>query len=406
MSHQLPGMTENFGNPFQSVMPFINASKLVGLKDRKVVLLATATITQKNIFSNGLFQNVYIIYKMFDAMGYAPILVINEKPETLDSVPSMMCAARMMTTDEIIRQPLPVVALIEIGMSIDPLLRQFVKMLGGRLAKLYLGNILNIDIETPIFYPGMFFTHHVIEKIDTIWVSPHYGQHAEYASFLNHVTPPSDLTRMIAPYVWDPCFLTRDYTEFPRWKPRAAPEDDVIVIMEPNISFQKCCFVPLMAIERWYRNGNRSWKGKVIVVNGDRVTDTTHFKNTIAPYLDICKDGLVTCKDRMDILSVMKEYPSALFMMHQVNNEYNYMTMELMWCGFPAVHNTDAWGQFGYSYTGNNIDLAAKQLEIAYSGHTNRLEAYKANANILTWQHSPYNPANQLAWDNLIHARG
>ena len=62
MSHQLPGMTENFGNPFQSVMPFINASKLVGLKDRKVVLLATATITQKNIFSNGLFQNVYIIY--------------------------------------------------------------------------------------------------------------------------------------------------------------------------------------------------------------------------------------------------------------------------------------------------------------------------------------------------------
>ena len=233
----MPGMTENFGNPFQFVMPFASASKLVGLKDRKVVLLATATITQKNIFSNGLFQNVYIIYKMFDAMGYAPILVIHEKPETLDSIPAMMCGARMMTTDEIIRQPLPVVALIEIGMSIDPLLRQFVKMLGGRLAKLYLGNILNIDVETPMFYPAMFFTHHVIEKIDTIWVSPHYGQHAEYASFLNHVIPPGDLTQIIAPYVWDPCFLTRDFTEFPRWKPRSAPEDDVIVIMEPNISF-------------------------------------------------------------------------------------------------------------------------------------------------------------------------
>ena len=32
-----------------------------------------------------------------------------------------------MVTEEIILKPLPVVALIEIGMSIDPLLREFVK---------------------------------------------------------------------------------------------------------------------------------------------------------------------------------------------------------------------------------------------------------------------------------------
>ena len=156
----------------------------------------------------------------------------------------------MMTTEQVILQPIPVVALIEIGMSIDPLLREFVKMLGGKLIKLYLGNILNIDIETPIFYPGMNFAHHVIEKIDKIWVSPHYGQHAEYAAHINHVTPPQDLTHMIAPYVWDKCIVTRDGVENLKWSLRT-PENDTIVIMEPNISFQKSSFVPLLAVEQW-----------------------------------------------------------------------------------------------------------------------------------------------------------
>jgi hypothetical protein len=401
-AEDLPGMTQNFGNPVVSIKPHVKVPDVLALKARKVVLLATATITLGNIFSNGLFQNVFIIYKMFDAMGYAPILVIHDKPKTLDEIPPMLHSTRMMTTDEIIRQPLPVVALVEIGMSIDPLLRQFVKMLGGRLAKLYLGNILNIDIETPIFYPGMFFTHHVIEKIDTIWVSPHYGQHAEYASYLNQVMPPKNLEHMIAPYVWDPCFLTKDGTDIPKWRAPTRPEDDVIVIMEPNISFQKACFVPLMAIERWYRNGKKTWKGKVLVVNGERVTGTNYFKDSIAPNLDIFKDGLVISTDRKDIVSVLRDYPGALFMMHQFNNEYNYMTMELLWAGFPAVHNSDAWSNFGYSYKGNNVDLAAKQLEIAHSGHTERLEAYRAAAAALTWQHSPYNPDVQGAWEKLV----
>jgi len=404
-AEDLPGMTQNFGNPVTSIRPHIKVSDVLALKARKVVLLATATITLDNIFCNGLFQNVYIIYKMFDAMGYAPILVIHDKPKALDDIPPMLHSTRMMTTDEIIRQPLPVIALIEIGMSIDPLLRQFVKMLGGRLAKLYLGNILNIDIETPIFYPGMFFTHHVIEKIDTIWVSPHYGQHAEYASNLNQVNAPNNLEHMIAPYVWDPCFITKDGTHIPKWRAPTKPEDDVIVIMEPNISFQKSCFVPLMAVERWYRNGKKAWKGKVIVVNGERVTDTKYFKECIGPNLDIFKDNIVVSTGRKDILSVMRDYPSALFMMHQFNNEYNYMTMELLWCGFPAVHNSDAWSNFGYSYTGNNIDLAAKQLEIAHSGHSDRTEAYRSAAAAITWQHSPYNPDVQLAWEKLVTAR-
>lgn len=402
----LPGMTRCFGNPkTEGGPPTTTLSKIPSAKDRRVILLATAAITNENVFSNGLFQNVFVLYRMFDAMGYAPILIINEKPESPEKMPPMLRSCKMMTTEEVILKPLPVVALIEIGMSIDPLLREFVKMLGGRLAKLYLGNILNIDIETPIFYPAMHFAHHVIEKIDRIWVSPHYGQHSEYAGYINHVQPPADIGDTIAPYVWDPCFITKDWTEpTPRWTPPVSDLSGTFIIMEPNISFQKCGLMPLLALERWYRTKGkaRGWKGKVIVINGDRLQGTPHFTKSIQPLLTIVRDGLVEFTDRRDILTTMRTWPDAIFVGHQFNNEYNYMTMELLWCGFPVIHNSASWGAYGYFYDGNNLGAAVTQIDAAVTGHAERLEAYKSHAQALAWKHSPYNPDVHRAWEALL----
>ena len=63
---------------------------LKGVRDRKIILLSTATITEENIYSNGLFQNVFVFYRMFDAMGYAPILLISDKPKSVQGIPEMM----------------------------------------------------------------------------------------------------------------------------------------------------------------------------------------------------------------------------------------------------------------------------------------------------------------------------
>lgn len=397
----LPGMTRNFGNPAAEGAPITTIADLPAPEDRKVVLLATATITNDNVFSNGLFQNVFILYRMFEAMGYRPILVVNERAEDPEKLPPMIRETRMFTTEDVILKPLPVVALVEIGMSIDPLLREFVKMLGGKLAKLYLGNILNIDVETPIFYPSMHFAHHIIEKIDRIWVSPHYGQHAEYAAYLNHVVPPEDVSDMIAPYVWDPCFIADSLTN---WVSGGNPKDTVFVTMEPNISFQKSSFMTLLALERWYREygKKRGWTGKIVVVNGERLEGTPHFSRSVKPFLDVFKDGRVEIVERMSILAVTKAYPSAVFVGHQVNNEYNYMTLELLWCGFPVVHNAATWGEFGYFYGGNNVVAAAAQIELAATAHADRVEVYKAHARTLAWKHSPYNPEVQKGWEALL----
>jgi len=401
----VPGLTDTFGDPCASVKPWTSMAALKGVRDRKIILLSTATITEENIYSNGLFQNVFVFYRMFDAMGYAPILLISEKPKSVQGIPEMMRSCRMMVTEDMLKQPMPnVVALLEIGMSLDPLVRQFVKMIGGRLLKVYLGNILNIDIEIPIFMPGNHFAHHVVGRNDMVLVSPHYGQHAEYASYINHVVPPKELAKMIAPYVWDHNILTKNGSRMLQWRAPATPEEEVFVVMEPNISFQKSGLVPLLILEKWYREVGKpkGWKGSIQVVNGERYSMVPHFVHNIMPLLDIFKDARVELLGRRDIVSALTAWPSATFLLHNVNNEFNYMTLELLWSGFPVLHNSPSWVQFGYGYQDADLTAGAALVETIRKAHADKLETYRAHAATLAWRYSPYNPEIQAAWAKII----
>jgi hypothetical protein len=372
---------ESKGDPGVGIVPHIDL-KTKPLVERQVILLATATITEDNVFANGLFQNVFVLYRMFEAMGFAPILFVNSLPTSLNNIPEPLRACRMITVETVVRDPIHrLLCMIEIGMSFDASVRRMIKTLGGKRYKLYLGNILNIDIETPMFYPSNYFPHHVVDELDAIWTSPHYAQHAEYAAYINHVTPPERIEDMIAPYVWDPTFIDRDQPL--RWK----AGEEVLIIMEPNISFQKTAFVPMLIAKAAGRHA--------VVVNGDRLKQIPHFLENVLPGLD------VELLPRMDVRSVLKKWPSATFILHNVNNEFNYMTLELMWAGFPVIHNSPSWAAFGYSYSGADIAGAVERLKQTAT-HAERREAYSAHAATIAWRYSPYNPNVHAAWKRLI----
>ena len=392
----LPGMNECSKGPSDSCravsIPF------EPLVSRKIILMATSTITSESFFVNGLYQNVCILYKLFDAMGYAPILLVNTKPTDIASVPSLLRDVRMITVEDCMNSPIPIYIYLEIGMSIDPKLRRIFRSRGAKIAKLYLGNILNIDIETPMFYHGMNFSHHIVGELDEIWVSPHYKQHDEYAAVLNHVDPITSLK--IAPYVWDPCILTLDGERNLKWRPRRPSETETFIILEPNISFQKTALLPILIAERNYRQNKRPIH--VLVGNGDRFIKNPFFIQTIMPQLELIKDKMITFSGRHDIPSIMKEYPHATAICHQWNNQYNYMIMEYLISGFPVIHNAPDWSDIGYYYKGHDICDGEAALTRAQARHGNSLEQYKSGAEILRWRHSPYNPDVQAAWKQLL----
>lgn len=392
-----PGMTRY---PDQvKVIPYTGLTNINPLVQRKVILLATAVITEDNLFSNGLFQNVYVFYRMFESMGFLPLMIVNKKPEPNQKIPSYMADLRLISVEEIAKNPIPVSLYIEVGMSIDSQMRKYLKMCGAKIAKLYLGNIINIDIETPIFYPSMHFAHHVIGELDEIWVSPHYMQHAEYARALNHI----DIHKpnAVVPYVWDSQILLGNGARTFEWR---RGDKETFLVLEPNISFQKCSLVPLMILEKWYRTykaGNGPWNGEIVVINGERLLLIPFFKE-IYMSLDIVKDGLVKMRGRTDILSLLKEFPSGMPICHQWNNEYNYMVLEYFATGYPVMHNASDWSSYGYYYPNSDLAAGAALVETIRKSHAENLGIYKAHARALMWRHSPYNPDVQREWGKII----
>ena len=392
------GRTINKGNP-DLTNPIVKVQDLPVRSERKVVIFATGKMSDSNVFANGLFQNIYYLYLLAELLGYTSFFLFNERDEA-DKRPEFLKNIRILLLDDLVRHPIPVHMYLEIGMSINPSLRSYLKTLGARVVKLYLGNILNIDIETPTYYIHQNFAHHVVGNSDEIWVSPHYEMHKEYAGCLNHVPLDPDHLK-IAAYVWEPFFLTKMNTSIPRWQPFKEGEPFTFLVMEPNISFQKSAFMPLLIAEAFYR-ANKSINFKVVIVNGNRYQQIPYSANCFLPRLDIIQDGKVEFRDRMDIISAIIEFPSAIPFLHNINNEYNYMLLEYLHLGFPAIHNAPTWKDAGYYYNEESIEEGVRCLAQAINGHVDNLDVFIGQARPIIYRHSIYNPKVQEAWKALL----
>ncbi len=351
---------------------------------RPVIVIATAAVNDTNIFNNGLFQNILILYKLYEILGYDVYLLTDNG--------NMLTGYKTILASELIHQPRQIKYYIEIGMSVTQAYRDYLKETGAKRVKLYLGNILNIDIESVHLTPGIDFPHHQSGDLDEIWTSPHYGQHVEYAGVINSV---SLHKTKIVPYVWDRCFI-KDITQ---WKPCSDWTKTDIVITEPNISYQKCYLMPLLLVESFAKE-HPEWKGQVIIMNTDRLKGNIHVMNTLLPSLDINKR--IVLEKRKTIFELTRDYSSSVFIGHQFNNEFNYMTFELMLAGFPLLHNSSAWSSFGYYWNEESWIDSVSLLKRVLIEHSFRLDTYRSQAEQLAWHHSIYNPTCQQAWKKIL----
>ena len=388
-----PILKEGSGLEYQQVQKACPTT-LLATPDRPRVFLTTVRIPDEHIWANGLFQNVYVIYKMLEIVGFEPWLMVDNNENNKDA--KIHQKFRLTDFKAYMENPFKVVGYVEMGMSCDPSIRKFFKSMGAKVAKLYLGNILNIDIETITFLGGLNFSHHVAGELDEIWVSPHYDIHAEYAGSINGLC---GKTR-IAPYVWDPMFISElghVYTQ----EGLSLTSPRTFVIMEPNISFQKNSLIPILAIEAYYRKYPDRVE-QAIVINGNKFMENEYFRNSIAPTLTCLAAGKLQLMPRAHIVNLAKAFRNAIIIQHQVNNGYNYSFLEWLTMGFPVIHNVPQFKEYAYYYDQNDFDEAAKLIEKVVSSHSNNREAYAAHAKQLTWRFSIHNPENAQAWKRLI----
>jgi hypothetical protein len=268
---------------------------------------------------------------------------------------------------------------------------------GARIVKLYLGNALNIDTEMIVDGNNISFPHHTYSEIDEMWTSPHYSVNLDYLCGLYRI--PISCGK-IAPYIWDAEIINK--SEGVEWRrPQKGWEFMNIVITEPNISYQKCALIPLLLANMFYLCES-TWKGKVILMNSGRLSANVYLKSGLFSDLDIFRDERVVFKEREDILTLMKSNSSAIFISHQLNNEFNYMTLELMSRGWPILHNTGAWKNYGYYWEDRKVEDGVDLLKRVMKEHAGNEGRYAADAKLLAWSYSMYNPEVQRTWQDLL----
>lgn len=374
-----------------------NITSLSHPLQRPAIVLATNNVNDESLFHNGLTQNIIVFYDLFESMGYKSYLF--QHGEVAENRKQFLHTYDIMSSNQIVNNKSIIKAFIEIGMSIDSATRAYLRSNGTKIIKIYLGNIINIDIENIQNFTSIMFSHHVVGEIDQVWVSPHYKQHIEYAAVLNQTEIKNS---NIAPYVWDPCFITQYGTKNTiEW---AAPADwrtQDVVIMDPNISFQKCYFYSLLLCEAFSKK-YPEWQGKVQIINGDKIKIDANSFNFVLPSLTLHKKNRIVLHGRKNIHTILKDHPSSCFITHQWNNDFNYMTLELLYCNYPVLHNSEGWDKFGYVYSINKWDEAIETLYNAFKNHKYNINIYKTHAANLIWTHSIHNPEVQSAWRKIL----
>lgn len=366
--------------------------------ERGIVLIGAGLITPDILFNNGLYQNILLLYDLFESLGYTCILFSHKEVPSAGVLGPMLSRYRMRDIQDLIMQPPARVHLyVEIAMSLDDKARMFFKSRGARIVKLYLGNALNIDTETCAILKGFYIPHHNGGAIDEIWTSPHYLQNLSYLCGVNNV--PFQAGQCV-PYVWDKRFLEGAT----KWQahPKGWQHSD-IVITEPNISFQKSCFYPLLLADAFARRCG-DWKGRLILVNADKLKGNVYFQTTVLPELTLEKQGRIVKTGRAPIRDTLAAYPSSLFLMHNWNNDYNYMLLELLDRGFPVLHNSVGWAEYGYGWSVEAWDKAQEQIFHVLTTHETNLAKYDCDAKVLAWKHAPQNPTNRGLWAKILES--
>jgi hypothetical protein len=163
------------------------------------------------------------------------------------------------------------------------------------------------------------------------------------------------------------------------------------VISEPNLSFQKNSLYPVL-LAKAFMKAVPEWQGRIIVHNSKLLLANPFWQGLGGPR--------ILFRERLTVGALMATHPSAVFIQHQYNNEYNYMTLELLNQGFPVLHNSKSWSA-GYQWSIDSLDLSVGILTEVIRNHSKRSDSVD-KANRLTYQFSPQNPGIIAAWATIL----
>jgi hypothetical protein len=320
------------------------------------------------IWSNGTVQNVMFLYMLLkNSSRVANVFLINggdaeTLPQTL--LPEGL-NPELRRFEETIDQ---LDVLIDFHVQISPEQEQAARERGVKLVQYKSGNVFVMEIENTIF--NLPRPNSLINGVqyDITWTLPHHARtNKTYLETLyrNEV--------LIMPYIWDPIFINASLSEnevgkryFYQPSQIGRPEKKRVAILEPNFNIVKTCHYPILIAEQAYRNMPQLFSN-VYVNNIEHMRNQKNFIH-FTHYLDIVKNNIASFEGRYETPYFLSNH-AEIVLTHNWENQMNNLYFDVLYGGYPLVHNSEILRNFGYYYEPFNTHDGARALISAMQTH-------------------------------------
>ncbi len=324
------------------------------------------------LWSSGISQNAVLLVLLLTRLADVGEVVVVDasgapKPHPL----AAWCGVPTLTPVEAAAH---LDLIIECGMRADAETMARFRDRGGRLVSYMAGNSMAMNFEA--LASGMGHGEIVSSvPFDAVWITPQHWTMNRASCALTR----SPVVRQV-PHIWEPIFIearARAAGRSPFFKDDRPNEALRLGVLEPNVNVLKTFHLPLLACEEAFRTAPET-VDHVLLFNTAAIKTVPHFLE-LTSALDLFRAGKLFSEGRMPTAEVLHTHVDAV-VVHQWQNDLNYLYWDVLWSGHPLIHNSPAIEGCGYAYADFDPADGGRAIVEASRVHRGRAAAARAEA--------------------------
>ncbi len=332
----------------------------------------------QSIWENGIHQNIAFLAMMLSRSDRVGQLYFLNGGDA-QSLPAGLDLAGLnvpLVNPRDVTHELDVV--IEMGAQLPVEWLKQMKALGKKLIAFFAGHMYAALCETPMFGKP---SGHIFNggPFDEIWTLAEYEKTSKALL--------QTLTRApvyLMPHIWSPYFLERRIAQLANegiaFGYRPGRGQWRLSTLEPNISVAKTCHYPMLVCEEFFRAKPDAVE-HLFVVNALHLKEHPTFLY-FANSLNLVRKHKATFEQRLELPGFLAQHADAV-VSHHWENAQNYLYYDVLYGGYPLIHNSTMLGDAGYYYPDFDSEAGGRALLNAWQMHDAQLDHYRAKANAL-----------------------
>lgn len=363
-------------------------------KKKEEIVIGFSIKNIDNYFINHIFHQIFFSYKILLNAGFKVVLISCD--DNFKNLPHFDFS--IINIKDIAVNNINIIICIgsEFHEQKDIL---FLKSLGIKLIKQICNDELTITQENIIFDKNSnitFFKN--MNLYDQIWIFPMHLHLKEFIETINRNKV------IVVPYLWCPEIINK-YIEIKNIDIRFEYNNNMkdnffFLIQDNNESTNSNCIIPLTIMEDYfYKMKNKVNFKKIFLFNSKKNKSFDNFLDNLI----IHKNSRIEFYPKVSILDVLdnlkKKGIPIIPITNQKLNEFDFSSFELLYLGYPIIHNLSNNDEYGLYYSDSNIFNASQHISSLTSGEKN----YKSNIyKDKLYTYSPDNKKNISKYKEIL----